>query len=463
MNPTFTERGAISDEARLTRAGYSSLTAETSAENHETTGGRALDLVLSLWRERRFIGKALFAGLIVAAIISLLIRPEYQSTARIMPPEKGGLGGLAAMLAAGGDDKAGSLVGGLVSSAAGLKSSGALSIGILKSDTLQDDIIQQFNLKQVYHQRYEVDTRKELADRTDFDEDRKSGIISISVRDRSPQRAMQIAQAYSDDLGRLMATLDTSAAHRERVFLEGRLQQVKEKLDEDSKALSDYSGKNLTLDVKEQGKAMVSGAVALEGELIAMETELSGLQQIYSENNVRVRGMQARVSELKKKIGEIKGNADIPEQPGGGEFGVSIAHLPEVGLTFMDLYRNAKIQEAVFETLTKQYELAKIEEAKSVPTVKLLDAAQLPEKKLTPQRTLITLFGGLFAGLLAAIYVMISAQWRTLDVSHPLNLLALEFREGARRDWDILCRRAPRPVAQFLDRIFRRNVNQPSE
>ncbi len=454
MNPIYPERETATQGADLTSTDYPALPAgNLSLEREESTSGRSIELVSALWHERRFILKALLAGAILAASISLLIRPEYQSTTRIMPPEKQGLGGLAAMLASGGDDKASSLVGGLVSSAAGLKSSGALSIGILKSDTLQDEIINRFNLRQVYGKRYETDAREELLDRSDFDEDRKSGIISISVRDRSPQRAMQMAQAYADDLGRLMATLDTSAAHRERVFLEGRLQQVKEGLDADSKALSDYSSKNLTLDVKEQGKAMVTGAVSLEGELIGLETELSGLEQIYAPDNVRVLGMRARVNELKKKLAEIRGNIDIPEQEGGGEFGVSIAHLPEVGLTFTDLYRTAKIQEAVFETLTKQYELAKIEEAKSVPTIKILDIAQLPEKKSSPQRTLITVFGGFFAALLAAIYVIMCSQWRSLRLSHPLKLLSMEILDGAQSDLGWVRSHTPGPVVQLLTRF----------
>jgi uncharacterized protein involved in exopolysaccharide biosynthesis len=436
LNPTYTERGRMKREEEIQHLGFSSAADnDTPVGNGTAKAGMPMQIAFSLWQDRRFIVKAFFLGTIVAAIISFLIRPEYEATMRLMPPEKQGLGGLAAMLA-GGDDKTGSLVGGLMSSAAGLKSSGALSIGVLKSATLQDDIIRQFDLRKVYSKRYQMDARQELSDRTDFDEDRKSGIIAITVRDRSPSRAMQIAQAYGDDLGRLMATLDTSAAHRERVFLEDRLAQVKEGLDIDAKALSDFSGKNLTLDVKEQGKAMMTGAVALEGQLVALETELSGLEQIYAPNNVRIRSMQGRVNELRKKLAEIKGNADIPEDVGGGEFGVSIAHLPQVGLAYTDLYRSARIQEAVFETLTKQYELAKIEEAKSVPSIKILDPALLPEKKSSPKRTLITLFGGVFAAIVAAIYVMTSSQLKVINQSHPLGQLGSEVKAGLRRDWE---------------------------
>src|SRR5437868_4951706 len=201
---------------------------------------------MGLWRERRFIAKAVFVGLLSAALVSLLITPKYESTTRIMPPEKQGIGGLGALLAAtglaggGSDDKAGSMVGGLVSDAMGIKSSGALWVGVLKSTTVRDTLINEFDLRKVYRVRHIQDAREALAEHTEIDEDRKSGIISITVNDRSPQRAMALAKAYPENLDRLTSKLNTSAEHKERVFLEDRLKQVKQDLDAAAKELSDF-------------------------------------------------------------------------------------------------------------------------------------------------------------------------------------------------------------------------------
>jgi capsule polysaccharide export protein KpsE/RkpR len=423
------------------------------ASEHDVSSA---DLLLGLWRERRFVAKAFAYGLLLAAIVSLLIPPKYESTTRIMPPEKGGIGGLAAMLATvgGGDDKsgAGSLVGGLMSDALGVKSSGAVFIGVLKSRSVKDSLIDQFDLRKVYRVKYMEDAREELGDRTTIDEDRKSGIISITVEDRSPQRAMQMARAYSDSLGRLTTELNTSAAHRERVFLEERLKQVKGELDTASKDLSDFSSKNLTLDVKEQGKAMVTGAATLEGQLIATESQLSGLQQIYTPNNVRVRSLQARVDQLRSKLGELRGNgAGGPDD--SGDFGVSIAKLPKLGLTYYDLFRRAKIEETVFEILTKQYELAKIEEAKEVPSIKVLDVAQVPELKSSPKRVLITLIGGFLAAILASSYMMASLRLRSVSASHPLSLFGLEMREGVAADVDLVRTKMPPTILRMASAV----------
>ena len=60
----------------------------------------------------------------------------------------------------------------------------------------------------------------------------------------------------------------------------------------------------------------------------------------------------------------------------------SIRKLPLLGVTYADLYRQAKIQEVVLETLTKEYEMAKVQEAKEIPTVKVLDAANILRKEI---------------------------------------------------------------------------------
>lgn len=424
------------------------------ASKESSFGANLLPLV---WRERRFIAKAFFFGFAAAAIVSLLITPTYEATTRIMPPEKQGMGGLATMLAAAGnEDKAGSVVGSIVSDAMGFKSSGALYVGVLHSSTIQDRLIDKFDLRKVYKVRYLRDAEARLAGNTDVNEDRKSGIINVTVTDTSPKRAAQLSGAYIESLNQLMTDLNTSSAHRERVFLEDRLKMVKVELDSDSKALSDFSSKNLTLDVKEQGKAMLEGAATLEGQLIAAESQLSGLEQIYTPNNIRVRSLQARVAVLKQKLSQLRGS-DAPAEDTNGtkgdDFGISIAKLPSLGVSYFDLYRQVKIQEIVYETLTKQYELAKVEEAKELPSIKVLDPAMVPEYKSSPKRTLITIVGAMLATLLAVVYVIASARVNRIKASHPLSLFGLEVREGVGEDLKLLADRIPRPILQAASQL----------
>ncbi len=167
------------------------------------------------------------------------------------------------MLAALG--KATGDLGGIGAELLGLKTSGDLFIGVLQSRTVADDLVNKFDLRKVYGVRRYEDARKRLKSRTDLSSDRKSGIITIKVSDTSPDRAAAMGREYVEALNRIVITLNTSSAHKERVFLEERLGQVQVDLEQAEKDFSQFASKNTAIDVKEQGRAMMGAAAELEG------------------------------------------------------------------------------------------------------------------------------------------------------------------------------------------------------
>lgn len=410
---------------------------------------RQAQLLRLLWERRRLLFRAGVVGLLASTLIAFLIPRSYTSTAQLMPPDSQSSSGLAIMAALAG--KTGGGLAGLTGDLLGLKSSGALFIGVLRSETSQDRIIQQFNLQKVYGTSLLTDARKKLDENTAVSEDRKSGIITISVTDHKAQRAAAIANAYVDELNSLVANLSTSAAHRERVFLEDRLKVAKLDLDNATNQLAQFSSKNNTLDIQTEGKAMLDAASTLAGQLIAAQSELQGLRQIYTDNNARVRALSARVGELRKQLEKLGGTqegtqqgmqggptqsnvsaslqaADPPSDKAGAVSAAfpTIRNLPLLGAKYSDYYRRAKIQETVYELLTEQYELAKVQEAKETPSVKVLDPARVPEKKSYPPRLLIMFLGTVLTFALTAIWVVGKKGWAEVDPADPRKVLALE-------------------------------------
>jgi hypothetical protein len=104
----------------------------------------------------------------------------------------------------------------------------------------------------------------------------------------------------------------------------------------------------------------------------------------------------------------------------------TIRNLPLLGAKYADYFRQAKIQETVFQLLTEQSELAKVEEAKETPSVKVLDPAQVPEKRSAPARLLIILLGSFLAFSAAVVWVLGAEQWRGTDPDDPRKILAQE-------------------------------------
>ena len=116
---------------------------------------------------------------------------------------------------------------------------------------------------------------------------------------------------------------------------------------------------------------MLQGAATIEGQLIAAESQLKGLQAIYTDNNVRVRAVQGRITELRHQMDKLGGSAQDQNKVGasansGDSTHPSLQSLPLLGVTYADLYRHMQIQEAVYESLTRQFELAKVQEPKKL-------------------------------------------------------------------------------------------------
>ncbi len=429
-----------------------------------------------LWNARPFMLRCTFLGFVVSLLIAFLIPSRFTSSTRLMPPDQASSN--LAMLASAASGKAGANVGAFAGDLLGLKSSGALFVGILQGRTVRDDLITVFNLRQVYGAKRWESARDELGQNTRISEDTKSGIITIAVSDKSPERAAALAQEYVRELDRVVTAVNTTSAHRERVFLGERLAEVQADLEAAEKRLSDFASENSAVDIQAQGKALIEAGAALEGELIAAQTELEGLKQVYAEGNVRVRATRAKVQELQRQLDKVGGRdgatgvatdgaTDIAADAatnratastsdkvsrkdasaGGGENAPaghaqdnrsaypSLRKLPLLGVSYADLFRATKIQETVFETLTEQYELAKVEEAKETPSVKVIDLPDVPENKSSPHRAWIALAGAGACFLLSSLWIAGGDYWRQIDPQDSGKVLTLEMLASMKMRW----------------------------
>jgi capsule polysaccharide export protein KpsE/RkpR len=390
-----------------------------------------------LWDQRAFILPWAARGLVIATIIAILVPNRYVSMTRLMPPESQG-GSSIAMLSAMIGKTSTPALGSLASDILGTKTSGALYMEALRSRTVQDRLVNRFDLRRVYWVRYMEDARRYLEDNTSISEDRKSGVISVMVSDRNRQRSTAMAQAYVEELNRLMNEVSTSSARRERIFIEQRLATVKQDLRRAADEFSQFASQNTTLDITSQTKAMVEAGADLQGHLMAAQSELEGLETIYTANNVRVRSLRARVDELRHQLNEMAGanpaaiagnplaGNQLPSQPSDMIY-PSIRKLPLLGVRWAELYQQTKIQETVYQLLTQEYEMAKIQEAKEVPTIKVMDEAAIPERKSFPPRIAFMVLGTVLGCLTGALWILGFVFWEAIEPDDPAKSFVLEI------------------------------------
>jgi capsule polysaccharide export protein KpsE/RkpR len=388
-----------------------------------------------LWEHRRTLLRVVAIALLVNAVLVFLIPKRYESTARIMPPETSGAStALFAALAGRGMGELSGLSS-LAGSLLGTRTSSALFVDLLRSSTISGDLIDRFQLQSIYRKRYRVDTAKYLARHTTIVDDKKSGVISITVEDSDPQRARDLAQAYLDELNQLVNKTNTSSAHQERVFIERRLAGVQADLERAQQDMSDFSSTHTTIDIREQTRATVDAAAKLQAQVIVEQSELDSLQQIYGDGNVRVRAARARMAELQHELNKMSGSS-APLQADGtsvstapstanraDELYPSLRQLPRLAVPYADIYRRVRVQEAVYEMLTQQYEVARIQEAKEIPVVRVIDAPGIPEKKSFPPRAIFILLLTLFVVVVASAQILIRHHWDQVSATDPRKAL----------------------------------------
>jgi capsule polysaccharide export protein KpsE/RkpR len=291
---------------------------------------------------------------------------------------------------------------------------------------VQDGLISRFGLVARFKEKNQEDARRELSEHTQVAADTKSGIITVKVTAKDPGLAADLAKGYVEELNRVVEQSATSAARRERIFLEGRLATIKKDLDQSSKDLGRFSSNSAVVQPIDQAKLMMEAEMKLQSELAAADAELASLRQTYSEDNVRIRALEAKVAELQRQSERISGSstsgqAKTSQLP-------SLRNLPLLGLTYADLFRQSQTEEMLWATLTKQYETAKVQEAREIPTVRLLDAADLPLRKSSPQRGRTILGGALLGFIAGCIAAVLLDFWQSLGPEDERKRIVAQIR-----------------------------------
>lgn len=387
-----------------------------------------------LWSSRNLLLRITAIAFIVSALVAFLIPRMYTAQAQIMPPEMSGMNPIT-LAALAQRTTNNDILGGLALSLLGGHSNGALFVDLLQCASVSGNLMDRFQLLSVYHKHYRVDAAKVLARRTRISQDKKSGVLTISVQDTNPVRARDLTQAYLDELNLIVNRTSRSPAHQERVFIQNRLVEVKMKLARAQEELSEFSSSHTAIDLKEQARATVESEARAQGELIAAQSELDSLKQMYGDDNVRVRASQARISSLKHELEKMGGSA--APLPPATDANVALPYLPlrqvpRLAVPYANLYREVQVQETVYNLLTQQYEIARIQEAKDIPVVNVIDAPGIPEKKSFPPRTILTiaLTGVVF--IIASFTLLGRHYWGLVDPLDPRRRFAREVGETLR-------------------------------
>ncbi|MBT0663025.1 lipopolysaccharide biosynthesis protein [Geobacter pelophilus] len=381
-----------------------------------------LDLLMVIVKRKRLVIGLPVIAAILSICYSLSLPNIYTATAKILPPQKeGGGGGLSTLLS-----QAGGLAG-LAGGISGLSGPAELYVGILKSRSVGDAVVKRLNLVQIFKAKSVEDARRSLEGTVKI-QSSKDGIITISADNKDSKLAAQLANSYVDELARTSIRLNLSKIGTERAFLEKRLDLVRGDLKTAEESLKTFAQKNQTIQIDSQAKASIEGIAKLKAELATREVQLESLRSYQTDESPEVKALLSTIAKLRKEIGA---NAAAS---GSGEGIPGLGSVPGLGLQYARLMRELKTQEAVFEQLTKQYEIAKLSEAKDSTTIQVLDEAVPPLGKSKPKRSMIVILAAVSAFFVGIFCAFILEYLETLTDEDRMRLakmkrLALSMRE----------------------------------
>jgi capsule polysaccharide export protein KpsE/RkpR len=326
----------------------------------------------------------LAAGL-VALGICFAITPTFTATTKFLPPQQQ-QSSAAAMLQSLG------ALGGLAGAASGLKNPADQYVAFVKSQTIQDTLIERFKLKDRYDEQYLQDARKELERNTRVSAGAKDGLITIEVDDKDPAFSAQLANAHVEELQKLMSRLAVTEAQQRRVFFERQLAATKNSLAKAEQALKG-SGLNSSA-LKASPQAAVEGLARLKASITAQEIKLASMRGYLTDNAPEFRQAQTELSAMRAQLMRAE-----KEEPSNGK-------SPEES-DYVAKFRDFKYQETLFDLFAKQYEIARVDESREGAVIQVLDVAKPPEKKSKPKKALIAAATTLATGFLLLLWVFV--------------------------------------------------------
>jgi tyrosine-protein kinase Etk/Wzc len=374
-----------------------SLGDNPSAENPEAGDDLSLlDSLIVLAKHKRIVVGLPLVAAIVAAIVSLLLPNIYTGTTRILPPQQSASAASALLNQLSG--ALGSFAG-AASGPLGVRNPNDLYVGMLKSRTVADNLIERFELAKVYDNGYVSETRQRLGKETTITSGR-DGIIVIEVDDKDPKRASDLANAYVDELMKLTKVLAVTEASQRRLFFERQLVQAKDSLTTAEIAARQGLQKGGLAQVDAQGRSMIAVTARLRAEISAKEVQLGAMRTFAAEGNPELQRTQQELEALRRELGRVEGSS--PNAPLGRGEGSGAS-----GLDNLSRLRDVKYYEFLYELLAKQYELAKIDEAKDATIVQVMDRAIVPDRKSKPRRLVIALLSAIAALFASLVWVIV--------------------------------------------------------
>jgi uncharacterized protein involved in exopolysaccharide biosynthesis len=368
------------------------------AEASSADSVHLVDVLIVLARRKRFIALFTLIVAVLAAAVMLMLPNGYTAVTVLMPPTENSSVSTALLGQLGGTSGLASLAG----SSLGLKNPNEMFVSLFRSRTIEQAMVQQFDLMNRYHAKKDSQALQAFQSHTSVELGAKDGLLRITASDRDPNEAAALANGYVDQFKHLSEHLAISEASQRRAFFEQQLLEAKSNLAAAEEALKHTEQSTGVLQIDSQARALIESAAMLRAQIGAKEVQLEGMRTYATDNNPAVIETEQELAALRSQLAVLAGS----DQSSGQGLIVPKGKVPEAELEYLRRVRDVKYYETISELIAKQYEIAKLDEAKQGATIQVIDKAVPPDSHSSPKRTITVILATFVALFVSCTWVV---------------------------------------------------------
>ncbi|PTS78340.1 capsule biosynthesis protein [Sphingomonas sp. HMWF008] len=296
--------------------------------------------------DRRIRHRIYAASMVVLGLLCVFPTP-YVARAQIVPQDSASIGLSSMMNALGGQLQ------GFASLLGGAKQPVDLYLAVARSNEVAITVIERLKLAAPDAFGSEAAARRALARRVDV-HSLTGGVLEIEARTHDPAEAERLTRAYVAAVTERLNALGRERVTRKRTIVQARYREAADQVTRAEAALMSFRRQNNLAAPEAQLGAELSLRAGLQAQLQAKLVELRTLQQFQGGDNPQLQAVQSQIASLRSQIASSAA-------PATGVAGPNVAGLSEASGRYLDLYRDYKFAQALYEVYARSSEEVVVE------------------------------------------------------------------------------------------------------
>lgn len=202
------------------------------------------------------------------------------------------------------------------------------------------------------------------------------GVMEIETELYDPVRARETTAVYSAAIGAHLARYGRQIISNKRRIVQERIRDASERVARAEADLTNFRRSYNIAEPEQQLGAALSQRAGLEAQLKAKQVQYQTLSQLRGPESAEILALRSDIAALEQQIAR----STRPTSELGGP---NVAGLTAIQLRYLDLYRNLRFQQAMYEVYQRSAEQVAVESlaAESASYVQTIDPAHIDAER----------------------------------------------------------------------------------